>query len=508
VTALRAETTDPALTAQMQIAAKTQEAHAIFALNQLISADAKESANEQEQAVRKAEQAKLEAIRNGAAQAEALMRHAQTAGHYAAMVKGGTSSDQSGENKQALATTQSSMQKELSALDAYINAADTSDKARAEAVKERISVETNGYEKIIQLVQQIQQEEQKSGGVMQEAFVNSFQALGGQVDSFADSLMKAAINPQKEMIRRGFTEIHVNLRGQEMANAARKLFMQMANDFVNSVLNGLSQLAAKNLAPMLFKQGTQMTSGSGLGGMLSQLIAGGMPTAASLLGGSAAPVAGAIPQAANIAGTGLSTGGALNSAFSSAGSAGAGAGAIGSSLKSAIMPVEQAIQSQTKDMGSKILTSSAEIIANNTEQTGLMMANDDMIGAEEEVGLAATALKPMVLGFSLAGGGVLPSAAGGMIASGPMAGGIPSILHPQEMVLPKPLSLGIQNMIKSHGTEGAGRGGGNMAHVNYSPTINTGKTQMSSAEFGQMLSSHSASMAGEARNMIRRGWRP
>jgi hypothetical protein len=56
---------------------------------------------------------------------------------------------------------------------------------------------------------------------------------------------------------------------------------------------------------------------------------------------------------------------------------------------------------------------------------------------------ALDALAPALLAFE--DGGVVPSAAGGMIAGG--SGGQLSILHPQEMVLPAGISRGMQDMI-------------------------------------------------------------
>ena len=50
----------------------------------------------------------------------------------------------------------------------------------------------------------------------------------------------------------------------------------------------------------------------------------------------------------------------------------------------------------------------------------------------------------------------MPSAAGGMVVGGLGGGGILSILHPQEMVLPAKLSNGIQGIINSGGTGGGG----------------------------------------------------
>jgi hypothetical protein len=61
----------------------------------------------------------------------------------------------------------------------------------------------------------------------------------------------------------------------------------------------------------------------------------------------------------------------------------------------------------------------------------------------------------------LAGGGIIPSAARGWHVPSFQGGGIPSILHAKEMVLPANISEGLQSMI-------AGGGGGHTFNLNVS----------------------------------------
>ena len=56
------------------------------------------------------------------------------------------------------------------------------------------------------------------------------------------------------------------------------------------------------------------------------------------------------------------------------------------------------------------------------------------------------------LGFH--SGGIVPSAAGGWVVPNGGAGGIPSLLHSREMVLPEDISTGLQSMIGGGGTGG------------------------------------------------------
>jgi hypothetical protein len=98
-------------------------------------------------------------------------------------------------------------------------------------------------------------------------------------------------------------------------------------------------------------------------------------------------------------------------------------------------------------------------------------------------------------------GGIVPSAAGGMITGG--LGSQLAILHAREMVLPAHISAGLQAMIQGRSAT---------ANLNYSPTINTARgrsgTGMTRSEFSKMMNLHSGAMLGEARNMMRAGWRP
>jgi len=57
--------------------------------------------------------------------------------------------------------------------------------------------------------------------------------------------------------------------------------------------------------------------------------------------------------------------------------------------------------------------------------------------------------------FGFARGGIVPSAAGGWAVPN-LAGATPALLHAREMVLPAPISEGLQDMI--------GRGGGGQQH--------------------------------------------
>ncbi len=105
----------------------------------------------------------------------------------------------------------------------------------------------------------------------------------------------------------------------------------------------------------------------------------------------------------------------------------------------------------------------------------------------------ATALLAAGIGVGIfEHGGIVPSAAGGMISGGGL-----SILHPREMVLPANLSEGLQNAIAG-GTFGGGGGGGNVI-VNYSVTA------MDGASVDRVLSQHGDVIANAVLSKMRNG---
>ena len=91
-----------------------------------------------------------------------------------------------------------------------------------------------------------------------------------------------------------------------------------------------------------------------------------------------------------------------------------------------------------------------------------------------------SALLPFALApFGFESGGIVPSAAAGMITpSG--SGGMPAILHPREMVLPARISEGVQRMVasgsgRSEGSGSESNGGAAAAeagdfHLHYAPS--------------------------------------
>jgi hypothetical protein len=113
-------------------------------------------------------------------------------------------------------------------------------------------------------------------------------------------------------------------------------------------------------------------------------------------------------------------------------------------LKSALGLGEAAASTAT--ITAAITGSSAAQIAANEANTGLI------VGA-----LTAIAVKPEIAGFSYAQGGIVPSAKGGWVVPSFGDGGILSVLHRNEMVLPSHISQFVQDAAAGYGS-GAGAG--------------------------------------------------
>lgn len=279
------------------------------------------------------------------------------------------------------------------------------------------------------------------------AYVGFFDSVGSSFEQFTAGMTKALLAPQQELIKQGLTTIKHSMQGSEIGNAFKSLLLNSVSSLGKSVETAIGHTIANALSG-----GASSSIGELLGNWLSKGIS-------SL------------------------TGNALGGAASGAANGAAGAAA----LSTAGVTLNTA--------GATLTTAAAGL---TTAAAALTAGAGGGIGAIGAVGGALA---------MFAQGGIVPSAAGGMVVGG--NGGSLAILHAKEMVLPAHLSTGIQSMING----GGGNRGGNQANLNYSPTINTssrgrGGTGLTRAEFSQMMSGHGGSLLGEARNMMRQGWRP
>lgn len=337
--------------------------------------------------------------------------------------------------------------------------------AQKDAAEKLLEVEMNSKAQEIELYQKAGAAAVEAANKSAEAFKSFFDGMGSQFENFSSGLIKALIAPQQDLIKAGLTTIKFNEQGNEIRAAFKNMSLGIVTDLAKSLETALGHVAAN-----LLSNG----AANSIGDLLSQTLS---KAVGSIFGSSAGSALGSV--------TGSAAGGAATSAAIAAGATTTVAG-VGSSITVLGATLSTAITASTSAIVGAI--------------TGSSSVEDSLL-----VGLNA---KPSALGFTYSQGGIVPSAAGGMVVGG--TGGQLSILHAKEMVLPAPISQGIQQMIARGGNDG---GNTNTASLNYSPTINTGSrsrggTGMSRSEFGQMMALHSGAMLGEARSMIRSGWRP
>lgn len=392
------------------------------------------------------------------------------------------------------------------------------------------NIRTDTMSRMVDLFNEAGSAAKNSSNIFANAWAQTFSKLDSETEQFSSEITKAVLAPQQELIKAGLTTIHVSLEGQQIRAAAQKVFLSLASDFVSSVTSGLSHLAAKKLF------GDALPEGAGLGGGIANWLGGGKT-------GSGHAGEFGITKGAETA-LGKGKGGDL-------GSSAANLQAFNMALKTATQTLSQhsgsmegntaATQANTgatstgaSAMGLHAGATSTSTIATSTNAGATALNTAATASDTAGVAVHSTATNTDTAGFithaldlaadaaaeiyhtivtllSLEGGGVVPSAAGGMVVGGGLGGargGILSILHPHEMVLPRHLSEGVQGMINGGGAKGGGPSSIHSSTLNYSPNINAGKGGMSRAEMSQMMLGQAGSFAGEARNLVRKGWRP
>ena len=85
----------------------------------------------------------------------------------------------------------------------------------------------------------------------ESAFTKVFDRAGSGVQQFGDSLLKALVAPQVDLLKVGLTTIKFNEQGQEIRAAAQKFVLNISDDILHSMETGLSHLAASGLSQLL-----------------------------------------------------------------------------------------------------------------------------------------------------------------------------------------------------------------------------------------------------------------
>ncbi len=364
----------------------------------------------------------------------------------------------------------------IKALQQYTDASKNSASVVAAANNAIVQIITQTDQKIIELYKDSGVASQGIGG----AFKTMFNGLSQQTDEFSRQLLTALAAPQLELIHAGLTTIRINLRGQQVRQAVGNLFIGMADDLVNQARKGLMKLA-----------GEQLLKIPGVAGIAQKL----MPSHAADFGlttGNMTAFNSALVQATVALHT-LAPAAVTNAGAHSVNSAAVTTGATAHGTNTVAT-----------------VTNSVAKTANTTATAGstiALIAHTLKTWADNIATEADTVVKWALAGFS--GGGIVPSAAGGMVVGGMGSGAQLAILHAREMVLPAHLSEGVQHAIKG-GSFGGKGGNTNSAHLVYAPQINTGRRGggMGRGELSSLLNSHATSLIGEARNLMRKGWRP
>ena len=392
-----------------------------------------------------------------------------------------------------------------------------------------VALETQAKSKEVALYEKAAEASQKAVEKVMEPWTKLFDNIGSEFEGLTSSILSAVISPQITLLKEGLTTKRVSESGNQIGAAFRKMLLDGISSAANSVQTALGHMLANALS------GGQANT---LGELLSQKLTQGLtaifPSLAGSLGGAAgaAGTAGATTAATTALGAFTTALGGATAALTghtgvtvtNAGATVANTGAtatdtiatVTSSGATAVNTVGTTVNTASTAVNTTgifahtgaILLSTVSFVGNtiatvaNTIATIINSIASNPIGALAMVGGVAFGMSKMERG------GIVPSAAGGMMVGG--TGASLAILHAREMVLPAPISMGLQAMI--HKNTGGG-GPTNTASLNYAPTINTGSrsrggTGMSRSEFSQLLALHSGAMLGEARNMMRNGWRP
>ena len=359
------------------------------------------------------------------------------------------------ENASYIASLQQVMATTQQGSDVHKKAADEIMRVETQLAEEEISIKEKAAEASAQAMQKAMQP------------ITSFvDEVGSQFESLTSSVLKDIISPQVTLLKQGLTTIKINDRGSQIKQALAKFSMDLVTDAAKS----LEDAASKSLASMLSSALNIPLSAAG--GGLSSLVTGGLTKLFSNVTGQAA---------------GSAVGGVASGGVSAA-----------SSAATITTPIVSSISASSAAQTAAISTAAAEQTASSAANAATIVTAITTAATAEDALLSASAVNPSIAGFKFSQGGIVPSAAGGMVVGG--NGGQLAIVHEQEMVLPKSLSNGIQGLINGKG--------GNTFNINSSPTVNAssrgrGGTGMSRAEMQQVMAQHGGALAGEARNLVR-----
>jgi len=306
---------------------------------------------------------------------------------------------------------------------------------------------------------------------------------------------------------------------QTIGQAWKKMIDSMGLELLKSGLHDLLMGGAKNtIGASIFGE---TGAGGGIAGALAtafqgSAIATGMKSALStawtgmtgivgtVFGGAFRGIAGILHSVFGTALQGAASAGAGAAASTGVGAAASGAGAITTGLKELFSAMTMAVgylatmattAAAHMAVDVQLLAVAAYHAAIDVASWAVSIAQDAAYYAQSladfimEIITTATSVHP----FGFSGGGIVPSAAGGMISPGGL-----SILHPNEMILPANLSEFVQRA--AAGATGGGSGGGGIV-INYAPSVQA----LDSTGVDQVLRRHSQTISDMVAQKVRAG---
>jgi hypothetical protein len=244
---------------------------------------------------------KLEAVRAMREVGEAQLRSArldfefkmETESGMAPQVRRHTEAQQALEEAQKIGTA---ALEQIRVLESVAKSANASAKTQEEAQHEILMISNDAKEKIIADMRTWADYAKAEATKLAKLFEGVFDRLGGQFESFSDSLVKALLAPQRELYRAGFTTIQESMRGNEIRTAMRSLLLGAINDVMKSIETGLTSLLARTLSGGVYDTMSQVL-GNALSKVVGNLFGG---AAGGAVGGIFGGAAGSAPTVAAI----------------------------------------------------------------------------------------------------------------------------------------------------------------------------------------------------------------
>ena len=408
----------------------------------------------------------MQAMRQYASEASAQMQAQKIMSEFgAASAKGGggglatAEADAQAAAQQILATGQ----QEIAVYEAIASSADVSAQVQTEAWQEVTRASTNTMQQLLENYKTIAAAAQKAAKDSTKPFREFFDQVGTQVDQFTKSMFQA-------MMSVGRT------RQQDIRRAWTGLWSGLASDLFDAIQKALSAAIAQKLLGGAVGQGVGDVIGSKVGGLLGVATGGSQGAQFGITTANLQLFSAALVKATTF----LTTHGVATQADQVSTTTNT-ASTTGNTVATTGNSTSTAADSITTGGSTTAMTANTVAVSADTAAMAANAAN-----SAASTGLLFT------MGMFLERGGVVPSAAGGMVVGG-MGGGIMSILHPKEMVLPAPLSLGIQDIIARGGVAND-----SIPDVHFHMHANDGQS------VANLFKNHGSAMAASFANEIRR----